>query len=153
MAYKYAGRKFGVSADVVGAELEKIEREKGKIEPQDLVDAARPESSDLHKLFEWDDVKAGELYRRSQANVIIHSIVVDVTDTETYSAFVNIREGSDEGQKMRGMYVNLNGALENEEQRQLLLRCALRELKIFQKKYSKLRELSEVFEAIRRIDG
>lgn len=148
MAYKYAGRTFGVSADIVGTEIEKIEKEKGQVKPQDLVDVARPATSKLHNLFEWDDAKAGELYRRQQASIIIHSITVDVEEKETYSAFVNIRDGADKGQKRQGMYVNVNRALKDETNRQLLLRCAIRDLEQFKMRYSKLTELVKIFEAI-----
>lgn len=39
----------------------------GRLEPEHVVDAARPKNSVLHKHFEWDDAAAAEAYRKDQA--------------------------------------------------------------------------------------
>jgi len=51
------------------ADAQKIADEIGdnKISPQELLEKARNEDSELHKCFEWDDSVAAEKYRLIQA--------------------------------------------------------------------------------------
>lgn len=75
--YRYAsGRSFGVSADVAGAELERIKAKHGHIKSADVVDAARPDDAPLHPVFEWDDAAAAERYRVHQASTLVRAVVV-----------------------------------------------------------------------------
>lgn len=53
--------------------LSAIEQQ-GKVNPEALVDKARPADSPIHHLFEWDDVVAGERYRLEQARLYIARI-------------------------------------------------------------------------------
>ena len=55
-----------------------IEKKKGLITPNDLVNQARSESSPIHNLFEWDDTEAASQYRLSQARNIINHIEIEV---------------------------------------------------------------------------
>ena len=150
-AYEYVGRQFRVSADIVGAEMERIEARDGQVTSKSLLDAGRPEESALHSLFEWDDSKAAELYRLRQATeVITHiNIVIDEKPNTPYRAYVNIQESS--GQTERGRFINVRSAMENEETRRIVLNMAISEAKRFSQKYANYKELSEVFEAIDRV--
>ena len=150
-AYEYVGRQFRVSADIVGAEMERIEARDGQVTSKSLLDAGRPEESVLHSLFEWDDSKAAELYRLRQATeVITHiNIVIDEKPNTPYRAYVNIQESS--GQTERGRFINVRSAMENEETRRIVLNMAISEAKRFSQKYANYKELSEVFEAIDRV--
>jgi hypothetical protein len=98
MKYKWKNRGMGVSAQVVGQEITKLEQKaKGALTPQIIVDAARPVRSKLHRCFEWDDTKAAEAYRRSQAGEMLRRIVVvyddDKDEQQTIRAFVSIKQG------------------------------------------------------------
>lgn len=46
---------------------QKLYDERGSLSAPDLLDAARPKDSPAHKAFEWNDKKAGEEYRLTQA--------------------------------------------------------------------------------------
>ena len=149
--YEYVGRQFRVSADIVGAEMERIEARDGQVTSKSLLDAGRPEESVLHSLFEWDDSKAAELYRLRQATeVITHiHIVIEEKPNTPYRAYVNIQESS--GQTEQGRFINVRSAMENEETRRIVLNMAISEAKRFSQKYANYKELSEVFEAIDRV--
>lgn len=149
-AYEYVGRKFNVSADIVGAEMERIEKRDGQVTSRSLLEAGRPEESALHSLFEWDDGKAAELYRLKQAtDVITHiHIVIEENPKEPYRAYVNIQES--DGQIEKGRFINVRTAMENEETRRVVLMAALNEMNRFVSKYSKYKELAGVFEAIKK---
>lgn len=151
-AYEYVGRSFNVSVRIVGAEMEKIEKRDGQVTSRSLLEAGRPEDSALHKLFEWDDTKAAELYRLKQAtDVITHiHVVVDERPEEPFRAYVNIKQS--DGQTETGQYINIRSAMENEETRRVVLGAALAEMKRFSQKYGQYKELASVFDAIDRAE-
>lgn len=114
------------------------------VKPEEIVGKARDENTELHKCFEWDDNKAAEKYRLHQARQIVcHLIVKEVDDTE-------------QKQEVRFFYKtdNWDGykpvtyIMRNEDEYQKLLERALAELSAFKKKYSTLKELDGIFEAI-----
>lgn len=151
MVYEWKGRKFAVNANVVGAEIEKIEKEKGEVTARDLVDRATPEDSVLHRLFEWDDAKAADGYRLQQASkVLCHLNIVqeDMPGPTVIRAYMNVADDADNPTRRTGRFVNAHDALADENKRNLILRVAIRELKELQRKYHELSELSKVFEAI-----
>lgn len=149
-AFQYVGRKFNVSANIVGAEMEKIEQRDGEVTSRSLLEAGRPEDSPIHSLFEWNDGKAAELYRLKQAtDVITHiTVIVPEENQKPYRAYVNIVEEKEGEQKQTGRFINIQTAMENPETRRIVLDAALAEMRRFSAKYAKYKELSEVFEAI-----
>lgn len=154
-AYEYVGRTWNVSAQRVGEELELIERQNGEITPQAVVDKARPEDSVMHKCFEWDNEKAAEKYRLSQAGTLIRCIVVvpekdDNKVTMPVRMFVN-QNPINGGQKASASYINLRSAFDNPETRAVVLANAKYELNIFRSKYSQLKELEKIFDEIDQI--
>lgn len=78
-ALKYAfkqGARYGVDAQVVGEELERIQKEHGVTTPGAVVEASRPDDAPLHPVFEWRDEVAAEGYRKWQARNLIKSVTV-----------------------------------------------------------------------------
>lgn len=151
MVYEWKGRKFAVNANVVGAEIEKIEEEKGEVTARDLVDKATPEDSALHKLFEWNDAKAADGYRLRQASEILcHLSIVqeDAPEPTVVRAYTNVADDADNPTRRTGTFINTHDAFADENKRNLILRVAIRELKELQRKYQALSELAKVFEAI-----
>jgi hypothetical protein len=59
-------------------EVQSIENKKGQITPDQVIEAAKNESSVLHKFFVWDDSEAATLYRRDQARDLIRRVKVEV---------------------------------------------------------------------------
>ena len=151
MVYKWKGRDYKVKAEVVGKELEKLKKKNGEVTAGDFVDAARSKESPLHSLLEWDDKKAAEGYRRQQATQIICHLAIEMDDTEetaTVRAFMNVADEADNPTRRTGSFIDTQTAFENKETRELILRCAIRELKEIRQKYAKLQELATIFEAI-----
>lgn len=151
MVYQWKGRKYSVSANVVGKEVEKIEREQGQVTAKSFVEAARPEDSPLHKLLEWDNTKAAESWRIQQASTIICCLSVVRTDTPeptTVRAYMNVADNADNPTRRTGSFINVEDAFADKEKRALILRVAIRELQEFRHKYNTLTELANVFDAI-----
>jgi hypothetical protein len=79
MKYEWANESgsFPVSAQVVGETLKELASAGGgRLTPEAVVNAARPKRAPLHNCFTWDDVKAGELYRQTEAARLIRSVRV-----------------------------------------------------------------------------
>ena len=133
-----------VDAQTAGDELQRIYKEKGGLNPADIVDESRDSKAPLHPCFEWNDVAAAEKYRQSQAANIVRSIVTVQESTQgpqEVRAFVHVQES------YRPISVVVNSAEQTEE----LLRSALEELKAFRRKYNTLSQLTPIFTAIEEI--
>lgn len=144
-AYKWktGSHNSKVSAQIVGETCEKLEAEK-RLNAQTLVDISRPKDSPTHSLFEWDNRKAAEEWRRHQARNIINSIEVVVEEKEPIRAFFNIEKKSSE-------YLSIATICREPGNYQSLLKQATAELKAFRMKYSRITELNEIFALIDNI--
>jgi len=159
--YRYTGGSIPVNVQVVGQELETIiDRNKGKLTPQIVLDEARDESHALHSCFEWNNEAAAEKHRELQARELIKhtAIVKDIGGTPTaVRAFVSIRV--DEAgnltdnyhAKGNSFYVRVETAMEDEYLKDYTLAMAQKELKNFRAKYSDLQELAKLFAAIEEV--
>lgn len=126
--------------------LEEIaKRHNGILRPVDVVNEARSEKHPLHNAFEWDDTVAAEAYRIEQAKELIRVQVVVIGNNPTpVRAFINLRchRGTDNG----GYRVMAN-VLNDREMLEELKNDAAQELMAFEQKYSRIKELADVFSA------
>jgi hypothetical protein len=67
----------------IESELRALEDRNGRIQPQRVVDAARPRNHPLHPYFEWDNKVAGENWRLAQARALIRTVRFEVIINET----------------------------------------------------------------------
>lgn len=112
--------------------------------PDQIVEAARDESTELHKCFTWDDTAAAKSWRRHQARMLVAQLVIrtETTDKEPVAVRVISSTGS------RNEYKPTVRLIEVEQDYADLLARAVRELKAVQAKYKMVTELREIFEAI-----
>lgn len=131
-------------------ELKRIAQEHGGIlQPETVVAQARPVTSPLHNKFEWNDRKAGHEYRLWQARALI-KVVVEVLPgmQEASDVFVSL---SSDRTRHGGGYRVMTEVLSDADLKAQMLHDALNELNLFQHKYSVLKQLSVVFQAIKRV--
>ena len=139
MEYKWNNTGFSANANKVGKELEIIEATKDLTNTNILQYAKMHKSSELNKCFEWDDTIAGEKYRMQQANYILASISIVVTEKEEpVRAFVNVK--TDE----KKVFKSIVKVLENDEEYQQLLKKAERDFISYKDKYNKLVEIKDL---------
>lgn len=132
--------KMSVPASDAAAELDRIYRKYGEIDPHTVVDESRPEGAVLHGLFDWDDASAAEKYRVVQARFIIRNIVpADAED----DADTRVRSYHSIGRN----YLPTKVIMSDADMRKRLLDAALRDLEEMKAKYRHLSELAAVFEA------
>lgn len=151
--YEWRGIQYPVEPQVAGAHFKRLEEQFGQVTPENLLESSRPEEAVMHKCFEWDDSVAAERYRKQQAYSMISNLIKVVIRHESKPessseiktrAVVNV--SSDRG---KGRFVSVERAMSDGEMHEIVLRNAIRELEEFKAKYRNLRELKEVFEALR----
>lgn len=115
--------------------------------PQQIVDRARDESSELHKCFEWDNDVAAEKWRLQQARMVVCHLVIKeerrIVDQPEIRYF-HIVEKSEGYKPTEIIY-------KNPDEYEKLLANAVGELRAIELKYKSLSELELVFEAIHQI--
>lgn len=144
-AYKWkTGSQIKTNANIAGAVCEELEQTVG-LTAQTLLDASRPDDAPLHGEFEWDDEKAAEAYRRTQARYIIRSLCVDAEvegRIEPVRAYFMVTESR---------YENVSVVISEQKKRTAVLDMAMRELKAFERKYKQLVELQPIMDAIKQV--
>ena len=141
MIYQWKIPTVPVSAQTAGEEFERIYRERGKLDPADVVNESREETAPLHPCFEWNDEIAAEKYRVTQAGNIIRALVTveEAADTSSETrAFVHVRRD----------YHPISVVVNDKDMMSELLESAEKDLMAFKRKYSELRQLSQVLSAI-----
>lgn len=128
---------------------EEIQQIGDEVKPEQVVEKARDEASELHKCFDWDDSSAAEKYRLHQArNVINHLIVVkrevDNTEKEPIQFRVMMKNNASQGSGYKQTIV----MIQDEDEYNKLLETAYRELHAFKQKYSCLTELANILALI-----
>lgn len=142
--------------EIVYEELTELGNKLGKsykeVGNQEYVDYAREEvSSESHKMFEWNDFKAAENYRRGQAGDIINSIVditVVVNEETQEKKIIQTPLFIDPGSRKCKGYAPVDVVMSNVDLRQAALHKAYNQLLAIKEKYNNLSELASVFKAI-----
>lgn len=82
----------GIDAQTLGDELERIRNANdGRLSTKSVLEWAAEDDCPIHRCFTWDNEKAAEQFRLSEARMLIKSVVVVNPDTETEApAFWNV---------------------------------------------------------------
>lgn len=134
--------KFKADANKCADELNSIGE---SITPEQIVEFAKDDTTELHKCFEWNDTVAAHKFRLTQARSVMCELVIKPVECEQTPLRVFYNVGSKEG------YKPTVKIMENKNEYAKLLEMAKTELISFQRKYKMLTELSGVFEAIDNI--
>lgn len=153
--YDWKTVNYPIPAQVVGELCERLEEEFGEVTRENLLEASRAEDSPTHKLFEWRDDVAAEKYRLKQSGSIIGNLRITIVTNENdktreieVRAFPNVNpiDGN-------GSYRSMEIVMSDVDLREKVLDRALRELTVFQEKYSTIKELAGVFNAISEVSN
>lgn len=138
-----------VVGPAVVSELKTLaDKNQGLLLPEDVVQAARKESSPLHSKFEWDDGAAAERYRLWQARCLISvSVEYITTGTKQIQTKVFVSLSTD---RKTGGYRTFVDVVADDDQRTQMIQDSLDAMVHFQEKYKRLSELQEVFKAMDR---
>lgn len=150
-AVQYKAVKGSRFSDKDAAEIGPILTElagDGIVNAETVLSVASNPSSPLHRFFEWDDAKAAEAHRLSQARYMLRSITVEIEQSEEARPprLMGVVVLDDE----RG-YATLPTIVQNVDLMAQLLEQAKRDLNAWRAKYAQLRRIagmSDVFAAI-----
>jgi hypothetical protein len=138
------GPKPAVSADVFGAVVEELAAgaAPGSVQPELIVEKARPRSSPIHPAFDWRDESAAHLYRLEQARHLVRRLQIVRVETKhnptlSNRAFYSVRTPDD-----RRGYVPRSRILSDRDLTAQVIGNAKRELESFLKKYASVLTLS-----------
>lgn len=134
--------------EVIGTLKQLSAEHGGVLKPEQVVKAARSESSPLHSYFTWNDGEAAEKYRMHEARTLLSICVEYIGNPEEKNeqrVFVSLRSD-----RAEGGYRELVRVLGNARTRKELVADALEEMRFFQEKYKSLRALTGVFTAMKR---
>lgn len=162
-----SGYGYKTSAEVVGNALTEIEKRDGEVTSKSFLEYSRPEDSETHDMFEWDDTIAAEKYRLVQSGKIINQLQIELVQVEDstpkkldvtmdrtdvvkkVSAFINVSARSTKGS---AVFNNIQSAMADENKSRQVLLNALSDLKVFENKYSTLEEVRGVINAIHEFE-
>lgn len=153
MKYQWVkGARLAGDAQAVGEELAKLAAANDdKLKPQDIVQAAQPETSLLHPCFEWDDSKAAGLHRETQARSLIRCIRVVQqahadAEPEPIRAYVHIQEGEDSS------YRPIASVMSDSELRQRAVSDAIEYVSRAKNKLEQFEELAALYVAVEKVE-
>jgi hypothetical protein len=140
-----------MSRSEISQELNRIrEQNRGLLKAPDVVESARAKSSPLHSYFEWDNNIAGDKYRLAQARELIRVSVTMLEPVDGGKTLVVREFRSLLSDRVAGNgYRTLVSIMSDRSLREQLLAEAYADMERFQERYAQLKELSEVFKAMR----
>lgn len=143
MAIAWSYKLFKANAEKVYSDINQIEEKT----PQNLVDYAEEHPDcELYKCFTWDDRKAANEYRKSEARQVLRLLVYK-EDTEEDEAPTMIRVL----QNVEQEYKPVKLIVKNNDEYKSLLKRAKAELAAFRLRYKQIAELETVLDAIDEI--
>ena len=138
---EFASLHKDVDAQKVADEILGIGEE---VTAEEVVNAARDESCELHKCFEWDNSIAAEKWRTQQARVLFAHLIIRKETEETKEA-PQIRLMYNNG---GNTYKSAPLVFSKPDEYKKLLAKAYAELHNFKLKYAMLKELKDIFALI-----
>lgn len=140
-----------ISKEVI-KEILRVEKEKG-LTAENLLEEARDEKSSLHKLFDWNNNKAGEKWRFHQARLLINEVKVIIDQQELYAfESVNINTSNLSEEEIERVYKPVVEILNNEDLRIQVIKTAMEKQKYWKQQYSIYDELKSIVISIEKTE-
>ena len=105
--------------------------------PDQIVEKAKDENSELHKCFTWDDTEAAVKWRMHQARHIVGCLIIKRETVEENEPEIRVFHKIEGGTG----YKPIQRIFTKADEYQRLLQTALAELEAFRRKYKNLQEL------------
>lgn len=147
MKYKWDVFNYSVDADEVGQLFEDIEREKGELTSEKVLEEAKKEESVIHNCFIWDDSIAGEKYRLMQASNMINNLTVVIkTSEETpIKAYVKIKTED------KNNYQHIKTVVEDTNSYNYILNKMEKELENLRKRYEAMLNIEDINSIVEKV--
>lgn len=127
---------------------EEIRQIGDEVKPEQVLNKAKDENSELHKCFDWNDSSAAEKFRLIQARDVIRHLIVIKRDEYEEKEPVQFRVMMKNERTQDSGYKQTIVMVKDEDEYRKLLEQAYAELHSFKQKYSCLSELAEILALI-----
>jgi len=127
---------------------EEIRQIGDEVKPEQVLNKAKDENSELHKCFDWNDSSAAEKFRLIQARDVINHLIVIKRDEDEEKEPVQFRVMMKNERTHDSGYKQTIVMVKDEDEYRKLLEQAYAELHSFKQKYSCLSELAEILALI-----
>ena len=124
--------------------MRSVREASGWYDPEEILRLAKPPSSGIHKMFQWDDTIAGHLYRVGQCRDYIRDIRIDLVSRDGLKEIKFAVAHPEDG----GYVNHVKDVLQKPRIRELYLEQALIDAERWMARYKCFKELNEVFSAI-----
>ena len=152
----YSGRLSDKKAQVFGERLQEIRDLEGGLTPEVVLEYARNKKDPLHRFFQWNDLRAAELYRRGQARILIRDISVERNGIRVRafeSVKVQLAETKNAGEpKLVRVYLPEDEVRSNKDLHEQNVIDVLRTLIHFKERYGHIKEIGPVVDAIEQLE-
>jgi hypothetical protein len=127
--------------------LEAIYERDGALNPEAVVEIAAEPTSPLHRYFDWDNEKAGNQHRLNQARNLIRVAVkvLPQVSNQPVRQFVSLSTLRGTG---TGSYLATVDIVDDADRYEIAKIDAIRALQQFQRRFSYIRELEVVWDAL-----
>ncbi len=153
-AYAKAGAAYNDKDAVkLYAVMQSIEKQQGgmPVKPDQLVEAARPRTSPIHHLFDWDTKRAAKRWLIHQARMHIAHLEIEIVvskGTERMRAYHNVSIELTDDSKTRG-YMSEGNVRASRETSDMVIAKAKRELESWKHRYVMYkRHFGVIYEAL-----
>lgn len=136
---------YRADPQLIFEELKDLGEDVGEFKPEQIVERARDERTELHKCFDWNDTRAAEKWRLHQAVQLTSNLVFKREVKEDGSVPPPIRIIN---RTESGGYALPEKTFKVHSEYEALLQRAWAELHVFKRKYSALKELDEILALI-----
>ena len=136
---------YKADPQLIFEELKDLGEDLGEFKPEQIVERARDERTELHKCFDWNDTRAAEKWRLHQAVQLTSNLVFKREVKEDGSVPPPIRIIN---RTESGSYAMPEKVFRVATEYEALLKRALAELHAFKVKYAALKELDEILALI-----
>lgn len=137
---------YKADANKVAAEIKSLGDD---VTPQQLVEFAKDENTEVHKCFTWDDTEAARKYRIYEARQVFIRIKIEKVEDSGEKTITPIRVfyKTNEGEGYKPTEIIVKKA----DEYAALIERVKSELRAIETKYKYIKELTEVWEAIEHI--
>lgn len=145
----------GIDPNLVGQVVEEIAEEKGGCTPADLVEAARPQNSPVHNLWDWNVDEAAEKWFRQEARQVINHLILvpheDAEEKDCPQGFYSVIVKEEEGEQER-RYVSRDRVMSDDQLRRVVERDVLAQLRGLERRFDHLHSFKPVWLALDKVE-
>lgn len=124
-------------------ELEEIKRaHDGQLHPEDVVEFAKDEQTQLHARFDWDDTEAAKKWRLDQAGRLIRAVYKAIENELNGPVLIRAYVSLPSDRRDGSGYRTVEDVLTNEVRTAEALQDLLSELRALRRKYNIFRKLA-----------